>query len=67
MVNEEDQLRPPVLGASGIDLDQESDPSAQSIEVIAEGGSIDPEAPTTDPFAGDAASADPFAPVPTTQ
>lgn len=69
VVNEEDlSARPPVLGASGIDLDQEeSDPSAQSIEVIAEGGSIDPAPPTTDPFAGDAASADPFAPVPTTQ
>ena len=68
-INEEDlSARPPVLGASGIDLDQgESDPSAQGIEVITEENSVDPASPITDPFGADAASADPFAPVPSNQ
>ena len=69
VINEEDlSARPPVLGASGIDLDQgESDPSAPDIEVITEGNSVDPGSPITDPFGADAASADPFAPVPSNQ
>ena len=69
VINEEDlSARPPVLGASGIDLDQEeSDPSAPSIQAITEENLVDPDSPITDPFAGDAASADPFAPVPSNQ
>ncbi|MBD36585.1 MAG: hypothetical protein CMI28_00720 [Opitutae bacterium] len=69
VINEEDlSARPPVLGASGIDLDQgESDPSAPGIEVITEENSVDPGSPITDPFGADAASADPFAPDPSNQ
>jgi len=69
VINEEDlSARPPVLGASGINLDQgESDPGTPAIEVITEENSVDPGSPITDPFAGDAATTDPFAPVPSNQ
>lgn len=60
VVREEDtSARPPVLGISGIDTDQDGNgPSEEPVMVE------QPEASTTDPFVGDAPADDPFAPVP---
>ena len=60
VVREEDtSARPPVLGISGIDTDQDGNgPSEEPVMVE------QPEASTTDPFVGDSPADDPFAPVP---
>jgi len=60
VVREEDTTaRPPVLGISGIEVDQDgNDPSEEPVMVE------QPEASATDPFPGDSPADDPFAPVP---
>ena len=60
VVREEDtSARPPVLGISGIEVDQDgNDPSEEPVMVE------QPEASATDPFPGDSPADDPFAPVP---
>ena len=60
VVREEDtSARPPVLGVSGIEVDQDGNgPSEEPVMVE------QPEASATDPFPGDSPADDPFAPVP---
>ena len=60
VVREEDtSLRPPVLGISGIEVEQDGKgPSEEPVRVE------QPEASIADPFAGDSSAYDPFAPVP---
>ena len=59
VVREEDtSARPPVLGVSGIEVEQDGNDPGEPVMVE------QPEASTTDPFAGDSPADDPFAPVP---
>ena len=59
VVREEDtSARPPVLGISGIEVEQDGNDPGEPVMVE------QPEASTTDPFAGDSPADDPFAPVP---
>ena len=59
VVREEDTTaRPPVLGISGIEVEQDGNDPGEPVMVE------QPEASTTDPFAGDSPADDPFAPVP---
>lgn len=59
VVREEDtSARPPVLGISGIEVEQDGNDPGEPVMFE------QPEASTTDPFAGDSPADDPFAPVP---